>query len=303
MAWAGVATVTVSQPKVGFKKLTQGASSPDSRGVLKEETEPLPVTLRRERMLKVIADREFVKVTDLAEVFGISDVTVRGDLAALEVSHAVRRVRGGAMAPPARSGRTERGERAGEDALVEFAGEKQRIAERAAAMVESGMSVVLDVGTTTAAVARALVARPELEDVVVITNGLTIALDLEEAVGRFTVVLTGGTLRPVQHSLVNPMATDLLEQLRADLAFIGCNGVDPDHGITNLNLPEAEVKQQMIASARRVVVVADGSKLGQVHLGRIGRLEQVHAVLTGPSAPEHEVARLRRSGVAVVQVE
>lgn len=267
--------------------------------MLKEETEFLPATLRRERMLQVITDREFVRVTELADAFGISDVTVRADLAALESSHAVRRVRGGVM-PPARSSRPEP---SFEESLVEFAGEKQRIGEYAASLVTSGMSVLLDVGTTTTAVARALVARTELEQVTVVTNGLNIALELEPAMGRLTVVVTGGTLRRLQHSLVNPMATVMLDQLHADITFVGCNGVDPEHGLTNINLPEAEVKRRMIAAARRAVVVADGSKLGQAHLGRIARLADVHTLITGPSAPVHEVHRLRRAGLDVVQVE
>jgi DeoR family transcriptional regulator of aga operon len=279
--------------------LTHAGRTPDSWQVLKEETEPLPVTVRRERMLRVIAERDFVRVADLSEAFGISDVTVRGDLAALELSHAVRRVRGGAMAP-VKSARTEQ---SFEESLVEFAGEKQRIGEHAAAMVSSGMSVLLDVGTTTTAIARALVAREDLDQLVVVTNGLNVALELEPAVGRFNVIVTGGTLRRLQHSLVNPMATVLLESLRADLGFIGCNGIDAVHGVTNLNLPEAEVKQRMIATAERTVVVADGSKLGQVHLGRIGRLEDVDLLVTGPSAPAHEVDQLRRGGLDVVQVE
>jgi DeoR family transcriptional regulator of aga operon len=279
--------------------LTHGVSTLDSREVLKEETEPLPVNVRRERMLQVIAEREFVRVADLSEAFGISDVTVRGDLAALELSHAVRRVRGGAMAPS----RGDRGEPSYEEALVEFAREKQRIGEHSAGMVTSGMSVLLDVGTTTAAIARALVARTDLDQVVVVTNGLDIALELEPAIGRLNVVVTGGTLRRLQHSLVNPMATLLLDSLRTDIVFIGCNGVHAVHGVTGLNLPEAEVKQRMIANAERTVVVADGSKLGQVHLGRIGRLDDVTTLVTGPSAPAHELALLRRGGLDVVQVE
>ncbi|GGC08979.1 DeoR/GlpR family DNA-binding transcription regulator [Cellulomonas carbonis] len=268
--------------------------------MLKDETEPLPVTTRRERMLQVIAERQFVRVADLAGAFGISDVTVRADLAALESTHAVRRVRGGAMAPAAGSNRAEP---SFEEALVEFAGEKQRIGEYVAGVVASGSSILLDVGTTTTAVARALVARADLEHVTVITNGLNIALELEPALGRFTVVVTGGTLRRLQHSLVDPLATVLLGRLHADLAVIGCNGVDAEHGVTNLNLPEAEIKQRMIAAADRTVVVADGSKLGQVHLGRIGSVRDVDTVVTGASAPAHELARLRRADVDVVRVE
>ena len=291
--------VTVSQPKVGFKKLTQGVAHLNSGGVLKEETEPLPATTRRERMLQLIAEREFVRVADLAGAFGISEVTARADLAALAASHAVRRVRGGAMAP-ARDGGVER---SFEESAVVFAGEKRRIAEHAAAMVGAGTSVLLDVGTTTTAVARALVARTDLEGVVVTTNGLNIALELEAAIGRITVVLTGGTLRRLQHSLVDPYASEHLRRMDgADLAFVGCNGVDAECGVTNLVAAEAEVKRQMVAAARRVVVLADGSKLGQVHENHVATAAEVDTVVTGPSAPEHELQRLRRGGTTVVQV-
>lgn len=259
----------------------------------------LPVTIRRERMYQEIARRDFVRVSELADVFGISDVTVRGDLTALAATHAIRRVRGGAMAP-ARGALTELSL---EQSRVEFAGEKQRIGEYVAGLVAPGTSVLLDVGSTTTAVARALIAREDLEQVTVITNGLTIALELEAAMPRVTVVVTGGTLRALQHSLVNPMATALLADLHADLAVVGCNGIDPERGVTNLNLPEAEVKRTMIAAADRTVVVADGSKLGQAHLGRIARLDQVDLVVTGSSAPAREVERLRSAGVGVEQVE
>ena len=297
----------LSQSKVVFTKLTQRDAATQTHCMLDDETDVLtatgvdllPVTVRRKRMMELISDREFVRVSELADTFGISDVTVRGDLSALETTHAVRRVRGGVISRV----KTARPEPSFEESLVEFAGEKQRIGEHAAAMVASGMSVLLDVGTTTTAIARALVARTDLAQVTVITSGLNIALELEPAIGRLAVVVTGGTLRRLQHSLVNPLATAILDQVHADLAFVGCNGVDPEHGVTNINLPEAEVKQRMIAAARRAVVVADGSKLGQAHLGRIARLADVQTLLTGRSAPAHEVQRLRRAGLDVVQVE
>ncbi|WP_372593706.1 DeoR/GlpR family DNA-binding transcription regulator [Actinotalea sp.] len=264
--------------------------------MLNEEVEVLPVTVRRERMLQVIAEREFVRVADLAGLFGTSEVTVRTDLAVLEAEHGVRRVRGGALAPSFV-------ETSFEVASGHLAEEKARLGERAAAMVTPGMSVLLDVGTTTTAIARALVARTELEGVTVVTNGLMVALELEKALGRITVVVLGGTLRRLQHSLVDPWASFVLGRLHADLAFLGCNGVDVDGGVTNLNLPEAEIKARMIAAAERAVVVADGSKLGQVHLAKVAGIEEISTVLTGPSAPAAEVERLRSSGVDVVQVE
>ena len=101
-----------------------------------------------------------------------------------------------------------------------------------------------------------------------ITNGLSIALALEAAIPRFTVIVTGGTLRPLQHSLVAPLAANTLPELHADLAILGGNGIAKDGAVTNLNLPEAEIKRAMVTAATRRVLVADASKWGQRHLGR-----------------------------------
>jgi DeoR family transcriptional regulator of aga operon len=255
----------------------------------------VPAEVRRERMRRLIDGRQFVRVADLSAEFGISDVTVRTDLEAMHRTQQVRRVRGGAM-PWSRT----RAEQSFEESLADSAGEKRLIGAAAAALVQPGMSVLLDVGTTTTAVARALAARVDLERVVVVTNGLNIALELEATIPRMTVMVTGGTLRRLQHSLVDPLADAVLDQVHADLAFIGCNGVDVERGITNVNLPEAAVKRRMVRSAERAVVVADGSKLGQVHLGRIAQVAEVDTVITGSSAPAEQLAELRRHDVEVV---
>ncbi|WP_158865451.1 DeoR/GlpR family DNA-binding transcription regulator [Leifsonia sp. AG29] len=257
-------------------------------------TESLPAALRRERMLEVIGRTGFVRVADLSEAFQVSDVTVRSDLDALDREQSIRRVHGGAVlrSPGMR-------EPSFEEALASSADEKQRIGLAAAALVEPGGSVLLDVGTTTAAIARALADREELDGVTVITNGLSIALELERAIPRFQVVVTGGTLRPLQHSLVEPLASTLLRRMHADLAFIGCTGVHPTAGITNVNLPEADLKRVMVGTATRAIVVADGSKLGRKHLGRIAALGEVSELITGSSAPEGELAALRAAGLPV----
>jgi DeoR family transcriptional regulator, aga operon transcriptional repressor len=254
--------------------------------------------IRRQRMLSLIADRGFVRVGELSETFGVSDVTVRGDLSVLEGTQGVRRVHGGAM--PRVTGPLH--ELSFEEALESLAEEKRAIARRASALVEPGMSVIVDVGSTGMAVARELVRREDLYDVTVITNGLTIALELENAVPRMQVIVTGGTLRPLQHSLVAPLATVMFERVHADLAFIGCNGVDAASGITNINLPEAELKRDMVRAAARAVVVADGSKAGRVHLGRIGALGDFETVFLGASAPKPAVAALRKAGGAEIVV-
>jgi DeoR family transcriptional regulator, aga operon transcriptional repressor len=165
--------------------------------------------------------------------------------------------------------------------------------------VAGGDTVLLDVGTTTTAVARALVARADLRDVTVITSGLRVALELERAWPRISVVVTGGTLRPLQHSLVNPLGTVMLERLNAALAFIGCNGVDVAGGITNINLPEAEIKRAMLLGARRRIVVADASKLGEVEVAKVCDLREASMIVTDAGADPAVVEELRAAGVDV----
>ncbi|GII98991.1 DeoR family transcriptional regulator [Sediminihabitans luteus] len=254
-------------------------------------------TSRRRDILERVNDRGFASVHELSEAFGVSQVTVRADVDRLAERGAVRRVRGGALA----NGHA-RSERPFEEARTSNAAQKAAIGVAAAALVEAGQTLVLDVGTTTAAVAAALVARTDLTDVTIVTNGLNIATALEPALDRYTVVVTGGTLRRMQHSLVDPMGLVLLDRLHTDLAILGCNGVDVAAGVTNVNLPEVTVKQRMLAAARRVVVVADSTKLGHASLARICDLDEVDVLVTGDAAGQDELTALSATGLEVLQV-
>jgi DeoR family transcriptional regulator, aga operon transcriptional repressor len=264
----------------------------DTRGL--RDTQDLIPEVRQARIAESVWELGFARVMDLAERFGVSAVTVRNDLSILEERGAVRRVRGGAVKPSA-----QLGERAFEVSLGESAREKAGIGAYAARMVSSGQTVMLDVGTTTTAVARALLHRTELEDVTVVTNAINIALELEQAAPRITVLVTGGTLRPLQHSLVNPLGTTLLERLRGSVAFVGCNGVDPEVGITNVNLPEAEIKRAMLLACRRRVIVADGSKVGEVELAKVCDIKEVNLLITDPTADPEVLTEIAAAGCQV----
>lgn len=221
----------------------------------------------------MIAARGFVRVADASLELGVSEVTVRADLSALEAAGAVVRVHGGAMPAMPTEPRLE-------SSLGRDAAAKASIGRAAARLVAPGQAIYVDAGSTAMALAEALVRRHDLHDLVVVTPGLTIALALEPAVPRFTVIVTGGTLRPLQHSLVNPFAVPMLDALNLDVAFIGCNGVHPDAGVTNVNLPEAEIKSRVMTRSRRSVVLADAAKLGRVELATIAPLGAFDALVT-----------------------
>jgi DeoR family transcriptional regulator of aga operon len=254
----------------------------------------VPAELRQERIAKLVAERGFQRVVDLAGRFQVSTVTIRSDLQVLEGRGQLHRIRGGAV--PAN---VVPGEQPFETSEQTLATEKARIGACAAGKVASGETVLLDVGTTTTAVARALVARTDLRDVTVFTTALNVALELERAYPRISVVVTGGTVRPLQHSLVNPLATVLLGRLNAGIGFLGCNGVDVRGGVTNINLPEAEIKRAMLLAARRRVIVADGSKLGEVELAKVCDIDEVSLVITDQTADPAVVSEIEAAGCTV----
>jgi DeoR family transcriptional regulator of aga operon len=252
-----------------------------------------PAAVRRQRLEGLVASRGFVRVADAAHELEVSDVTIRGDLDALELGGTIVRVHGGAM--PAEALREPTLEQSrGRDSAA-----KRAIGRAAAGLVTNGQSIFVDVGSTAMELAIALVERRDLHDLVVVTSGLTIALALEPAVPRFSVIVTGGMLRPLQHSLVNPFAAPMLDALRFDIAFISCNGIHPQHGVTNLNLPEAEIKSRVLGRSRRHILIADATKLGCTEVAVIGEIGDFGELVTaGPVTPAL-VADLEARGLTV----
>lgn len=246
-------------------------------------------------MVDYIGGREYVRVAELGDRFEVSEVTIRGDLAAMHRRGLVTRVRGGAIPT-----RRLVSERSFEETAGTYPLEKAAIGRAAAALVQDGESIAIDVGTTTAALAAALVRRTALGQLTVFTNGLRIASALEPAIPRITVVVTGGTLRPMQHSLVDPMASGIFDHIRPHIVFLGANGLDVTHGVTNINIPEAELKKSMARAGRRVVLLVDGSKLGAVDVAHVCSVAELDLVVTGRSAPAEQLESLAEAGVDVL---
>jgi DeoR family transcriptional regulator of aga operon len=252
------------------------------------------VQARLRVILSELEQRERVTVDQLATLLGVSKVTIRSDLETLHRQGLVHRTRGGALKPLATNGELPL-----EQTRKQRAHEKRRIGEVAAALIEEGDTVFLDVGSTTTEIARSL--SPLLRGVTVVTNGLNIAVELEK-LPNVNVVVTGGTLRRLQHSLVNPFGLRLIESIHADKLFLGCNGVSAVAGITNRNLEEAEIKSCMTANAREVIVVADHSKLGHIATAAVAPLSRVARLITGRGADPVRLSELRTAGLDVTTV-
>jgi len=260
-----------------------------SNGLLNEE--------RRREILGVLHRDGRVLVKDLARQFRISQITIRKDLEFLAGQGVIQRTHGGAL--PVQSGALLDPTLREKEKLHRK--QKTEIALAAARLVEDGQSVLLDSGTTTTAIARALKhslnTRARLT---VITNAINIAAEL--AGTNIEVILTGGTLRKNSFSLLGPLAERTLRQLSADILFLGVDGFDTAAGLFTPNLLESEVNRTMVEIARRTIAVCDSSKFGRRSLCNIMPVAAVHEVITDTQILKSDLRALKEAGVKVTLV-
>ena len=249
--------------------------------------------LRRQRVLtKLLARRDRISTRQLARRFGVNEITIRRDLKALQDSGAAVRCYGGAVAAQRITF-----EFAFDERRRRLLAEKQRIGDAAAAQIRDGQSIFLDTGTTTLEIARAIVARGVA--CTVATSSLVIASELWGRGNLERLLLLGGQVRPGSPDLVGPGTEVMLEKLTADIAFLGSDGIDPARGSFAADFESARVAERMIASAKRIVVAADHSKLGNSSTARYAAIEDLDEVITDRQADEKIVAALRERGVTV----
>jgi DeoR/GlpR family transcriptional regulator of sugar metabolism len=248
---------------------------------------------RRQRILGLVHEHGELLVSELSQLFSVSEVTIRSDLSTLARRGLVLRTHGGALVPDRSPVELTFATR--EVSNVEL---KRRIGQAAAALVEDGESIVLDASTTALQVARALRAERTLRDVTVITNGVHTALELLDVSGIST-ILTGGQVRATAVSLTGALASDLLGRVHASVGFFGARGLTVDQGLTDVNMQEVEMKAAMAARCARVVAVVDHTKLGQVGLATFAPLETLGLVITNAEAEPSIVAELRGAGLDV----
>jgi DeoR family transcriptional regulator of aga operon len=175
--------------------------------------------------------------------------------------------------------------------------EKMQIARTAARMVEEGQVVILDSGTTTTAIARAL---REFESLTVITNAVNIAAELSGS--SLEVILTGGSLRKNSFSLVGPIAEETLHRLNADILFLGVDGFDLHYGLSTPNLLEAKVNRAMMDVARVTVAVCDSSKFGRRSLSSIAPVSEIQHLISDRGISKPDLAALKKLSLQITLV-
>jgi DeoR/GlpR family transcriptional regulator of sugar metabolism len=219
-------------------------------------------------------------------------MTIRRDLDQLAERGVLRRVRGGAVSLLLRGEAMPFAVR--EHEAVET---KQRIAAEVDLLLADGEAVVLDCGTTTLTIARAIAGRR----LTVVPLDLHAANALSGA-PEVRLLVPGGRTMPGSLAFTGPLTEASLASLRVDTTVLGVCGLSAEHGLTAHDLDEVQVKRAAIASARRTVAVCEGAKFGRTGLGLVCPATRLDMVITDRSAPETAVARLRDAGVEVRRV-
>lgn len=228
---------------------------------------------RQTLILEQVREHGAVRVADLVTALGVSDMTIRRDLEQLHERGLIEKVHGGAAAIEG-SALFEPGFTV-KSTLMQA--EKSTIAAAAASLVAPGTAIAISAGTTTYALARALVDMPGLT---VLTNSVPVAEALYKD-GRpdQTVILSGGVRTP-SDALVGPFAVEVIHSLHVDTVFMGTHGLDSRSGLTTPNILEAETNRALIESGRRLIVLADHTKWGIIGISSVARLADVDTVIT-----------------------
>lgn len=254
--------------------------------MLDESVRPLIAAERRQRITELIATRGSARVSDLTELFGVAEETIRRDFSRLEHMGVLHREHGGAVgAERPYATRASLNER-----------EKAAIGRVAATFVAENTSVILDSGTTLCHLARHLTSVKGLS---VITNALTnasILVDVED----LDLVMVGGVIRGMSQGAVGDLAVATLRDVRVDQTFLAAQNFSISGGVTYPKFEEVSVKRAMIESAREVTLLADHTKYGRDSLVRVAALSSLDRIITSEGIPESVVQDIRDLGVEVV---
>ncbi|MED2255753.1 DeoR/GlpR family DNA-binding transcription regulator [Brevibacillus parabrevis] len=230
---------------------------------------------RHSKILEQLRAEQSVTVSELSQALDVSEVTIRKDLIKLENDGLLTRIHGGATITdflPVERSFTEK--------LAERSEEKLAIAHQALSHIQPGDTIMIGAGTTTMELAKLLRG---MNDLTVVTNAVNIAMELNSQ-GKHHVILIGGEMRHKSFALVGSVAAENLRNLSVFKCFIGADGIHPEHGLTTLNLAEAQINQVMMERARKVYVLVDYSKFGETHLAKFAGVSDVDRIITDGAA-------------------
>lgn len=245
---------------------------------------------RHMKIVEILQTKTSIKVNELADIFEVSESTIRRDLKEMVESGLIARTHGGAI------GITNTiFEPTYKEKTLTKHDDKETIGKLAASMVEDNNTIILDSGTTALEIAKNLTARK----ITVLTNSIDIAYILSEK-EEIEVIVIGGLLRQTTRAMVGVITEKILSYFRVDIAFIGANGISIKDGITTPNMVEAHAKRAMIEVANKVVVVADSTKFNNVCFSVICPLSSISTIITSRDLEDTLKTEFESTGIEII---
>lgn len=251
------------------------------------------VAERQQKIVKLINERKSIRVTELSQLFSVTEETIRRDLERLENEKKLARSHGGAISiKPSDSLEIPYSERE-----VTNVHEKKEIALEAIKHVKEGDKVIFDASTTAWYMAKAL---PDIP-ITVLTNSIKVAMELS-AKKQITVISTGGTLLAKSLSFVGPLAETSLDIYHVNKAFISCQGLHLERGISESDEQQARIKKKMIESADSIYIMIDHSKFGVQAFSKLDDLDVIDHIITDSKTDDESVQQLINKELNVIRV-
>ncbi|NSW90187.1 MAG: DeoR/GlpR transcriptional regulator [Firmicutes bacterium] len=246
---------------------------------------------RRNKILEILTQQGKVKVNQLSKLFGISEVTIRNDLTRLESMGLLERVHGGAISNYRSYYRMSVSDR-----MKANAEEKKKIAAAVASMISDDDTLMISSGTTTLYVLQEL---KDVKNLTIVTNAIYYSQESTH-LKDFNVILLGGILNLRDQFTYGDDVINQLNRYKADKLILSVDGINSEDGISTYQYLESEINRQMIARAKKTIVVADYTKVGRTSFALISPLENVDMLVTNQNANEDEIREIRDRGVEVI---
>lgn len=256
------------------------------------------VAERYEKIVQLVNERGSIRVTELSELCGVTEETIRRDLDRLEDSGRLRRSHGGAVSVKDQpfSWRSQP-EIPFTEREIMHAEEKQRIAEEAVKQIEPNQRILLDASSTAWYMARLIPDYP----LTVLTNSIKVAAELSGK-EKVEVISTGGILAHRSLSFVGPLAERSLDSYHVDKAFLSFKGVHVERGLSESNELQARIKHKMIGMADQVILLADASKFGVQAFTKVADLERVNTIITDQRLATTDADPFIKRGIRMISV-
>ena len=250
------------------------------------------VAERHQKIIELVNERKSIRVSELSQIFSITEETIRRDLEKLEKQKRLIRSHGGAVSVNASSV----SEVSYLEREITNVKEKKQIASEAIKQVVEGDKIILDASTTAWYMAKEL---PDV-NITVLTNSIKVATELSTK-KEITVISTGGILRSKSLSNVGPLAESSLESYHVNKAFISCKGFHLEHGLSEASEQQARIKELMVNSADTVYIMVDYSKFGAQAFTRFSDIDSINYVITDSQVDQQTVQQLTDRSVQIIK--